>query len=96
MQVGVVESVGSALTHSLALEVRDWLAARVVTGYAMTECQPVTCPPFDDPLGTPGSVNAQLLIGGRGGRGQFQFLQTALAMPLPGSLTLLHTSLEYA
>jgi hypothetical protein len=54
--VSVVESVCGPLSASLERQLALCFSARVVQGYALTECMPVTCPPPHGGLSKPGSV----------------------------------------
>lgn len=62
MKVDIIEGMGAGMVHSLAKEIKEWFGGDVFQVYAMTECQPITCPPADNPLGKPGSVRAQLCV----------------------------------
>jgi acyl-CoA synthetase (AMP-forming)/AMP-acid ligase II len=54
--VSVVESVCGALPSTLERSLETFFGARLVQGYAMTECMPVACPLPRAGVNKPGSV----------------------------------------
>jgi acyl-CoA synthetase (AMP-forming)/AMP-acid ligase II len=54
--VSVVESVCGALPSTLERSLDTFFGARLVQGYAMTECMPVACPPPHAGVNKPGLV----------------------------------------